>query len=150
MVPVLPTSLPVPPTPATGPGVTPNAAAPAPNTPALTSHATAPTPGPDPSQAAINATVADMKLAPDVHSFYTVGAEEVPVTKPHEVKSPMEMNNLFEDLPKFLGQEGGPSNPAGLLAAQTQVIQVTLGWSLIGQMASKAASGMQALFNNQV
>ncbi|HLB34169.1 MAG: hypothetical protein A3F67_00660 [Verrucomicrobia bacterium RIFCSPHIGHO2_12_FULL_41_10] len=107
-----------------------------------------PDPG-DISQAASHAAIRDMQLSPDAEAFYTVGTQKCPCPV-SSLPPSMNMTNVFDDFPKFLRTEGGPSSAVGLLAAQMEVTQVTLGWSLIGQMASKASSGIQSLFNNQV
>ena len=92
-------------------------------------------------------------LPDHVEAFYAMGPN-APVEGPPPVSnSPsmaMDSANVFDDLPRYLQQEGGATNPAAMLAAQMQITQATLGWTLIGQMASKAVSGMQTLFNNQV
>ena len=92
-------------------------------------------------------------LPDHVEAFYTMGPN-APVEGPPPVStSPsMSMNsaNVFNDLPRYLQEIGGPTNPAAMLAAQAQVTEATLGWTLIGQMASKAVSGIQTLFNTQV
>lgn len=92
-------------------------------------------------------------VSASTNAFYTMGPEVISKGPPPVSMDPkMALNsaNVFEDLPRYLQQVGGPSNAAGMLAAQIQVTQATLGWSLIGQMASKTASGIQTLFNNQV
>jgi len=95
----------------------------------------------------------DMPLPDHVTSFYTMGPN-APVQGPPPVSTSPSMSmdsaHVFEDLPRYLQEVGGPSDPAAMLAAQVQVTEATLGWTLIGQMASKAVSGMQTLFNNQV
>ncbi len=58
--------------------------------------------------------------------------------------------NLFTDSVNFLQKKGGPSDPLAMFNLQAQMIETTLNWSLYGQMASKAVSGIQSLFNNQV
>ncbi|MFZ4115090.1 MAG: hypothetical protein ACOYK6_00025 [Chthoniobacterales bacterium] len=59
-------------------------------------------------------------------------------------------SNLFTDSVHFLQKQGGPSDPLAMFKLQAEIIETTLNWSLYGQMASKAVSGIQSLFNNQV
>ena len=59
-------------------------------------------------------------------------------------------SNLFTDPINALQKQGGPSDPLAMFKLQAQIIETTLNWSLYGQMASKAVSGIQSLFNNQV
>ena len=59
-------------------------------------------------------------------------------------------SNLFTESGNFLQKQGGPSDPLAMFKLQEQMVEVTLNWSLYGQMASKAVSGIQSLFNNQV
>jgi hypothetical protein len=59
-------------------------------------------------------------------------------------------SNLFTESGNFLQKQGGPSDPLAMFKLQAQMVEVTLNWSLYGQMASKAVSGIQSLFNNQV
>jgi hypothetical protein len=59
-------------------------------------------------------------------------------------------SNLFTDSVNFLQKKGGPSDPLAMFQLQAEIIETTLNWSLYGQMASKAVSGIQSLFNNQV
>ena len=92
-------------------------------------------------------------LPPDIESFYTMGPDAVPPTAPPVSTAPtmsIDSANLFNDLPRYLSQVGGPNEPTALLAAQVQVTQASLAWQLMGQVASKAVSGIQSLFNNQV
>lgn len=58
--------------------------------------------------------------------------------------------NLFVDSLHSLQAKGGPSDPLAMLKFQAQLVETTLNWTLYGQMASKAVSGIQSLFNNQV
>ena len=89
-------------------------------------------------------------LPPHVEAFYTA-APETPSFNNHAIPpSPLDTSNMFDDASKFLNQGAGPSSAVNLLKAQAEVIQVTLGWSVIGQLASKAASGLQTFLNNQV
>lgn len=60
------------------------------------------------------------------------------------------VSNLFTDSANFLQKKGGPSDPLAMFKLQEQMVETTLNWSLYGQMASKAVSGIQSLFNNQV
>lgn len=113
---------------------------------------------PDPSIANSNGAVnhhapSSHVVSPETVAFYSVGPNEAPIATPSVNLDPnmsMDSANLFEDLPKYLQGVGGSSSAAGMLAAQVQVTQATLGWSLVGQMASKVSSGIQSLFNNQV
>jgi hypothetical protein len=59
-------------------------------------------------------------------------------------------SNLFTESANFLQKKGGPSDPLAMFQLQAQMIEVTLNWSVYGQIASKAVSGIQSLFNNQV
>ncbi len=92
-------------------------------------------------------------LPPDIESFYTMGPDTVaPVSKPVNTAPTMSLDsaNLFEDLPRYLSGVGGPSDPTAILSAQVQVIQASLGWQLMGQIAAKSVTGIQSLLNNQV
>ena len=93
------------------------------------------------------------QLPAGVESFYTMGPDAVAPTVPPVSTSPfmsLDSANLFEDLPRYLNQVGGPCDPMAMLNAQIQVTQAALGWQLMGQMASKASTGISGLFNNQV
>ncbi len=93
-------------------------------------------------------------LPADIEAFYTMGPDAVkaPVEPPVSTSSTMglDSSNLFEDLPHYLNKVGGPSDPTAILSAQVQVIQASLGWQLMGQIAAKSVSGIQSLLNNQV
>ena len=92
-------------------------------------------------------------LPADVEAFYTMGPDPVAPTHPSVSMAPtmsLDSANLFDDLPRYLQQAGGPSDPTAILNAQVQVTQASLGWQLIGQIAAKSVSGMQSLLNNQV
>lgn len=93
-------------------------------------------------------------LPPDIEAFYTMGPDAVtaPVAPPVSTSPTMGLDsaNLFADLPHYLNQIGGPNDPTALLSAQVQVIQASLGWQLMGQIAAKSVSGIQSLLNNQV
>ena len=93
------------------------------------------------------------EVSANTEAFYTMGPDAIPTGPPPVSLSPsmsLDSANLFQDLPRYLQAVGGPNNPQSMLAAQVQVEQATLGWTLIGQMSSKAVSGIQTLFNNQV
>jgi hypothetical protein len=92
-------------------------------------------------------------LPADIETFYTMGPDAVAPTHPAVNTAPtmsLDSANLFEDLPRYLHQVGSPSDPTAILAAQVQVIQASLGWQLMGQIAAKSVSGIQSLLNNQV
>ena len=92
-------------------------------------------------------------LPPDIEAFYTMGPDAVVPVQPPVNTSPtmaLDSANLFDDLPRYLNQVGGPTDPTAILAAQVQVIQASLGWQLMGQIASKTVSGATSLLNNQV
>lgn len=93
-------------------------------------------------------------LPSDIEAFYTMGPDAVtaPITPPVSTSPTMGLDsaNLFEDLPRYLNQVGGPTDPTAILSAQVQVIQASLGWQLMGQIAAKSVSGIQSLLNNQV
>jgi|GEM_PF-2381983 len=93
-------------------------------------------------------------LPADIESFYTMGPDTVAApTQPPVSTAPtmgLDSANLFEDLPRYLSKVGGPSDPTAILAAQVQVIQASLGWQLMGQIAAKSVTGIQSLLNNQV
>lgn len=92
-------------------------------------------------------------LPADVESFYTMGPDTVAAPHPPVNTAPtmsLDSANLFNDLPRYLSQVGGPSDPTAILNAQVQVIQASLGWQLMGQIAAKSVSGIQSLLNNQV
>ncbi|MFI0347489.1 MAG: hypothetical protein ACH346_01770 [Chthoniobacterales bacterium] len=92
-------------------------------------------------------------VSADTEAFYAMGPDAIPPGPPPVNLSPsmsLDSANIFEDLPRYLQGIGGPSDATAMLGAQIQVEQATLGWTLIGQMASKAVSGIQTLFNNQV
>jgi hypothetical protein len=96
---------------------------------------------------------AHSSLPADVESFYTMGPDAVAPTQPPVNTAPtmsLDSANLFNDLPRYLSQVGGPADPTAILNAQVQVIQASLGWQLMGQIAAKSVSGMQSLLNNQV
>ncbi len=59
-------------------------------------------------------------------------------------------SHLFTDPLSSLPKKGGLTDPLAMFKLQAEVIETTLNWSLYGQMASKAVSGIQSLFNNQV
>jgi len=92
-------------------------------------------------------------LPADVETFYTMGPDAVaPTQPPVNTASTMSLDsaNLFNDLPRYLNQVGGPSDPTAMLTAQVQVIQASLGWQLMGEIAAKSVTGIQSLLNNQV
>lgn len=92
-------------------------------------------------------------LPSDIEAFYTMGPDiAAPVQAPVNTAPTMSLDssNLFADLPHYLSHVGGPSDPTAILAAQVQVIQASLGWQLMGQIAAKGVSGIQSLLNNQV
>lgn len=93
-------------------------------------------------------------LPADIETFYTMGpdAAVAPTQAPVSTSPTMALDsaNLFEDLPRYLSKVGGPSDPTAILSAQVQVIQASLGWQLMGQIAAKSVSGIQSLLNNQV
>ncbi|MBM3856768.1 MAG: hypothetical protein FJ390_02250 [Verrucomicrobia bacterium] len=97
---------------------------------------------------------AHSSLPADVEAFYTMGPDAVkaPAEPPVNMSPTMGLDsaNLFEDLPHYLSKVGGPEDPTAILAAQVQVIQASLGWQLMGQIAAKSVSGIQSLLNNQV
>ena len=94
------------------------------------------------------------KLLPDhVGSFYTRGPDLPPHMVPPAGAPPSSLLNssdVFNDSVKMLQSQGGATSPAALLAAQAQIIDATLQLSMYGQIASKASSGIQSMFNNQV
>jgi len=92
-------------------------------------------------------------LPADVEAFYTAGPDAIAPTQPAVSTAPtmsIDSANLFNDLPRYLHQIGGPSDPTAMLAAQVQVTQATLGWQLMGEIAAKSVTGIQSLLNNQV
>ncbi len=94
------------------------------------------------------------KLLPDhIGSFYTRGPD-FPVNQvPPPGATPTSLLNssdVFNDSVKLLQSQGGATSPAALLAAQAQIINATLQLSMYGQIASKASSGLQTMFNNPV
>ena len=96
---------------------------------------------------------AHSSLPADVEAFYTMGPDTVASTKPSVSTAPtmsLDSANLFQDLPNYLSKVGGPSDPTAILNAKVQVIQASLGWQLMGQIAAKSVSGIQSLLNNQV
>jgi hypothetical protein len=115
------------------------------------------------------------KLLPEnVSSFYTRGCDPTtaPIHLPREASSPdremgggygggastghgdssslLNSSDVFTDSIKLLQSQGGATSPVALLAAQAQILNATLQLSMYGQIASKASSGLQTMFNNQV
>lgn len=94
------------------------------------------------------------KLLPEhIGSFYTKGLN-LPVNEvsPPGATPPSLLNSsdVFNDSVKLLQSQGGATSPVALLAAQAQILNATLQLSMYGQIASKASSGLQTMFNNQV
>lgn len=59
-------------------------------------------------------------------------------------------NDLFGITEKVIMENGGPTSPAAVLQAQMEMVSVQMSWLLTSQLASKASSGAQTLFNNSV
>lgn len=95
----------------------------------------------------------------EVEAFYAIGSDPLTIGAPGQgglAHAPQgsgdytNSSNLFTDSINSLQEKGGPSDPVAMLKFQAQMVETTLNWSLYGQMASKAVSGIQSLFNNQV
>jgi hypothetical protein len=92
-------------------------------------------------------------LPADVEAFYTMGPDAVaPTQAPINTAPTMSIDsaNLFQDLPAYLHQIGGPSDPTALLRAQVEVTEASLAWQFMGQLSAKSVTGLQSLLNNQV
>lgn len=99
-------------------------------------------------------------LPEHVDSFYTRGVTQQVMTSSLIPVSPdasalsasLNASSLSEEL-SYLHKKkksSGALNSAELLELQAEMTEVTLEYSFYGQLASKAASSIQTLFNNQV
>ncbi|MBX9742735.1 MAG: hypothetical protein K2W99_04270 [Chthoniobacterales bacterium] len=99
-------------------------------------------------------------LPGQVDSFYTRGVTHqvvvqnlVPVSPDGSALSTsLNTSSLSEELSYFHKKKNSSSslNSAELLEIQAEMTEITIEYGFYGQLASKAASSIQTLFNNQV
>jgi hypothetical protein len=63
---------------------------------------------------------------------------------------PFNQPDVFRAGNQAIEMNGGVMDPSALLRSQVQVLSAEMSWIFTAQLANKASSGVQTLFNNQV
>lgn len=85
-------------------------------------------------------------------SVAPLSSAEIPVSSSPIFQMPFVegQNTVFEIGNQTIAANGGVTDPAALIRAQVQVLAAEMSWIFTAQIANKASSGVQTLFNNQV